>query len=195
MHGHSAPPATSTTHQLVAQPRKARVSFRNDDPLTSKKAPYMFGVSPPLSSRGETAVSPAAPNTPRRNAMAPYHGRACFSTRRRPAPSALVQAAVGRESVRSARARGPAVNSGGETPFFRGPTKIVISSDEKRRSSQSLPGPFAAEQPTDASYSSRVVCCAPASDQAPRGSSWQSINRRTTRRPKFHDERPATLQA
>ena len=70
-------------------------------------------------------------------------------------------------------------------------TKIVISSDEKRRSSRSLPGPFAAEQPTDASYLSRVVRCAPASDEAPRGPNWQSINRRT-RRPKFHDERPAT---
>ena len=70
-------------------------------------------------------------------------------------------------------------------------TKIVISSDEKRRSSRSLPGPFAAEQPTDVSYLSRVVRCAPASDEAPRGPNWQSINRRT-RRPKFHDERPAT---
>ena len=70
-------------------------------------------------------------------------------------------------------------------------TKIVISSDEKRRSSRSLPGPFAAEQPTDAPYLSRVVRCAPASDEAPRGPNWQSINRRT-RRPKFHDERPAT---
>ena len=28
MQGHSAPPATSTTHQLVAQPRKVRLSFR-----------------------------------------------------------------------------------------------------------------------------------------------------------------------
>ena len=70
-------------------------------------------------------------------------------------------------------------------------TKVVMSSDEKRRSSRSLPGPFAAEQPTDASYLSRLVRCAPASDEAPRGPSWQIINRRT-RRPKFHDERPAT---
>ena len=70
-------------------------------------------------------------------------------------------------------------------------TKIVISSDEKRRSSRRLPGPFAAEQPTDASYLSRVVRCAPASDEAPRGPNWQGTNRRT-RRPKFHDERPAT---
>ena len=70
-------------------------------------------------------------------------------------------------------------------------TKIVISSDEKRRPSRSLPGPFAAEQPADASYLSRVVRCAPASDEAPRGPNWQSVNRRT-RRPKFHDERPAT---
>ena len=28
MQGHSAPPATSTTHQLAAQPRKVRLSFR-----------------------------------------------------------------------------------------------------------------------------------------------------------------------
>jgi hypothetical protein len=70
-------------------------------------------------------------------------------------------------------------------------TKIVISSDEKRRSSRSLPGPFAAEQPTDASYLSQVVRCAPASDEAPQGPSWPSANRRT-RRPNFHDERPAT---
>ena len=71
-------------------------------------------------------------------------------------------------------------------------TKIVISSNEKRRSSRSLPGPFAAEQPADASYLSRVVRCAPASDEAPRGPNWQSIINRRTRRPKFHDERPAT---
>ena len=70
-------------------------------------------------------------------------------------------------------------------------TNIVISSDEKRRSSRSLPRSFAAEQPADAPYLSRVVRCAPASDEAPRGPSWPSINRRT-RRPKFHDERPAT---
>ena len=85
------------------------------------------------------------------------------------------------------RSHGPVVVAKPHFPW----TKIVISSDEKRRSSRSLPGPFAAEQPTDASYLSRVVRCAPASDKASRGPNWQSINRRT-RRPKFHDERPAT---
>ena len=44
----------------------------------------------------------------------------------------------------------------GVTPVVAKPhfpwTKIVISSDKKRRSSRSLPGPFAAEQPTYASY-------------------------------------------
>ena len=38
MQGHSAPPATSTTHQLVAQPRKVRLSFRKRSTDVEKAA-------------------------------------------------------------------------------------------------------------------------------------------------------------
>ena len=46
--GHSAPPATSTAHQLVAQSRKARNSFRKRSTDVEKGATHIFGVSPPL---------------------------------------------------------------------------------------------------------------------------------------------------
>ena len=38
MQGHSAPPATSTTHQLAAQPRKVRLSFRKRSTDVEKAA-------------------------------------------------------------------------------------------------------------------------------------------------------------
>ena len=38
MQGHSAPPATSTTHQLAAQPRKVRLSFRKRSTDVEEKA-------------------------------------------------------------------------------------------------------------------------------------------------------------
>ena len=40
MQGHSAPPATSTTHQLAAQPRKVRLSFRKRSPDVEKAVQY-----------------------------------------------------------------------------------------------------------------------------------------------------------
>ena len=40
MQGHSAPPATSTTHQLAAQPRKVRLSFRKRSTDVEKAAQY-----------------------------------------------------------------------------------------------------------------------------------------------------------
>ena len=42
MQGHSAPPATSTTHQLVAQPRKVWVSFQKQSTDVKKGAKIMF---------------------------------------------------------------------------------------------------------------------------------------------------------
>ena len=49
MQGHSAPPATSTTHQLAAQPRKVRLSFRKRSTDVEKGVPANHdGVSPPL---------------------------------------------------------------------------------------------------------------------------------------------------
>ena len=40
MQGHSAPPATSTTHQLAAQPRKVRLSFRKRSTDVEKADQY-----------------------------------------------------------------------------------------------------------------------------------------------------------
>ena len=48
MQGHSAPPATSTSHQLVAQPRKRPGFPSENDPLTSRRPPTNVGVSPQL---------------------------------------------------------------------------------------------------------------------------------------------------
>ena len=77
-------------------------------------------------------------------------------------------------------------NTGGETAEIDGrPSRRQLIVFRRKA------GPFAAEQPTDVSYLSQVVRCAPVSDEAPQGPSWSSANRRT-RRPNFHDERPAT---
>ena len=51
MQGHSAPPATSTTHQLVAQPRKVRegcVTTVFSHRMISRSWSTENGVSPPL---------------------------------------------------------------------------------------------------------------------------------------------------
>ena len=49
MQGHSAaPPATSTSHQLVAQPRKARLSFRKRSPGVEKAVQYDWRFAAPL---------------------------------------------------------------------------------------------------------------------------------------------------
>ena len=42
MQGHSAPPATSTTHQLAAQPRKVRLSFRKRSTDVEKAAQHVW---------------------------------------------------------------------------------------------------------------------------------------------------------
>ena len=54
MQGHSAPPATSTTHQLVAQPRKVRegcVTTVFSHRMISRSWSTENGVSPPLSAK------------------------------------------------------------------------------------------------------------------------------------------------
>ena len=56
MQGHSAPPATSTTHQLVAQPRKVRLSFRKRSTDVEKAAQHDW--------RFATTVTTGKPRTP-----------------------------------------------------------------------------------------------------------------------------------
>ena len=104
--------------------------------------------------RRATSVRPLASNTARATTV--RNGKRLHNKR-----SESVSA---RHQQTATRAASRFVGSGGETPFS------VDQDREKRRSSRSLPGTFAAEQPTDAPYLSRVVRCAPASDEAPRGS-------------------------
>ena len=85
----------------------------------------------------------------------------------------------GRRSVAPFDARG----FGASTELGGGADRASRDEDEEEEE----------EEEEDAPDSCDVVYvrCAPASDEAPQGPSWPSANRRT-RRPKFHDERPAT---
>ena len=71
MQGHSAPPATSTTHQLAAQPRKVRLSFRKRSTDVEKAAHQFWrfattatravGGPPPAPSEGKCPLAPPRP--------------------------------------------------------------------------------------------------------------------------------------
>ena len=81
MQGHSAPPATSTSHQLVAQPRKARLSFRKRPTDVEKGAHhdlrFATTTEPPRGRR--TTPHGQTHNPPGAGAKPPWSGRKLIS--------------------------------------------------------------------------------------------------------------------
>ena len=103
MPGHSAPPATSTTHQLIAQPRKVRLSFRKRSTDVEKAAQHDWRFA-----------------TTAREKLVRVLGLAQISQKRRNSPSGPRRRALAADALhRAPRERAPGGFPGAPVPGRR----------------------------------------------------------------------------